>query len=124
MTIAFLCVFLSIFIPLVLVGYAKFSRKGYDNHHPREFLEKLEGKYKRANYAQMNAYEAFPPFAAGVIIAHISGAIQSQVDLLAVTFVISRVLYSIFYVVDQHVLRSVVWFIGFACVIGLFVISF
>ena len=124
MTIAYTCILISVFIPLVLAGYAKFGSKGYDNRSPREFLDKVQGKYKRAHYAQMNSYEAFPPFAAGVIIAHNCGALQSQVDMLAIAFVIFRVLYGIFYVIDQHQLRSLAWFLSFGCIIGLFVISF
>ena len=124
MTIAYSCVLISIFIPLVLVGYAKFGSKGYDNRRPREFMGKLEGRHKRAHYAQLNSYEAFPPFAAGVIIAHNAGALQAQVDLLAVSFVIFRVLYGICYVYDWPNWRSLVWVMAFACIIGLFVISF
>ncbi len=124
MTVAYICVFISIFIPLVLAGYAKFGSKGYNNRNPREFMETLEGRHKRAHYAQMNSYEAFPPFAAGVLIAHNTGALQAQVDLLAVAFVVFRVLYGICYVYDWANWRSLVWFLAFACVIGLFVISF
>lgn len=123
MTIAYMCILISIFIPLVLVGYAKFGTKGYDNRSPREFLEKAQGKHKRAHYAQMNSYEAFAPFAAAVIIAHQVGAVQGRVDALAVAFVVFRILYGIFYVIDQHVLRTLVWFLAFGCTIGLFVIS-
>jgi len=124
MTIAFFCVLVAAFIPLVLTGYAKITNKGYDNANPREFLSKLDGKGKRANNAQMNAYEAFPPFAAGVIIASLAGAPQSQIDLLAVSFVVFRVMYSIFYVQDKPSARTAVWFLAFACIVGLFLISF
>jgi uncharacterized MAPEG superfamily protein len=124
MTLAYVCVLITIFIPLFLAAYAKFSSKGYDNRSPREFLSRVEGKAKRANFAQQNAYEAFAPFAAGVIIAGNAGAAQSQIDLLAVSFVLFRILYSIFYVIDQHALRSIVWFCAFACIVGLFIISF
>jgi uncharacterized MAPEG superfamily protein len=124
MTIAYGCILTMMFVPLVLAGYAKFGSKGYDNRNPREFLEKVQGKFKRAHYAQLNAYEAFPPFAAGVLVAHASGAVQSQIDVLAAAFVFFRILYSLFYVIDQHQWRSIVWFLAFLCVIGLFGISF
>ena len=55
MTVAYICVLISVFIPLVCVGYAKFGSKGYDNRSPTEFLEKLQGKHKRAHYAQNNS---------------------------------------------------------------------
>lgn len=124
MTLAYICVFISIFIPVSFAGYAKFGTKGYDNRNPREFLDGLQGKYKRAHYAQMNFYEAFPPFAAGVVIAHNCGASQGWIDALAVSFVVLRILYGIFYVTDQAGWRSTVWFMAFACIIGLFIISF
>ncbi len=124
MTIAYFCVFAAIFIPLVLTGYAKFSTKGYDNRSPRDFTDKLQGKSKRAYNAQLNSYEAFAPFAAAVVIAHAAGAAQSQIDLLAVSFIFLRIIYAICYVQDQHLMRSVVWFGAFGCVVGLFVISF
>ena len=124
MTIAYICVLIAIFIPLVLAGYAKFSSKGYNNRTPREFLEKLQGKGKRAHFAQMNAYEAFAPFAAGVLIAHNAGAAQSQINVLAVLFIVSRIIYSACYVYDQAALRTASWVAAFACIVGFFVISF
>jgi len=124
MTVAYICVLIAVFIPLILAGYAKFSSRGYDNRSPREFLDKLQGKGKRAHFAQMNAYEAFAPFAAGVIIASNSGAAQSQINLLAVAFIVFRIAYSVCYVLDRHMARSIVWFCAFACTVGLFVISF
>lgn len=124
MTVAYICVLVSIFIPIILVAYAKFGSKVYDNCRPRESLEKIGGRHKRAYDAQLNSYEAFPPFAAAVIIAHNAGALQSQVDTLSVSFVIFRVLYGICYVYDWPNWRSVVWLLAFACIIGLFVVSF
>jgi uncharacterized MAPEG superfamily protein len=124
MTIAYFCVLIAMILPLVWAGYSKFTSRGYDNRAPRDFADKLQGKPRRAYHASQNSFEAFAPFAAGVIIAHAAGAAQSQIDLLAVSFIILRVMYGIFYVSDQHAARSVVWFCAFACVVGLFVISF
>src|SRR5476649_2954931 len=108
-------------MPLLLAGYAKFSSKGYDNSAPREFLEKLQGKSKRAHYAQLNSFEAFPVFAAAVIIAHLADVPQTHITILAVVFIIFRILYGISYILDRSNLRSTVWFGGFFCVLGLFI---
>lgn len=124
MTIAFGCILAAMVIPLVLVFYAKFGAGGYDNRNPREFLGTLTGKHKRAANAHQNGFEAFAPFAAAVIVAHLSGAPQAQTDILAVLFIFFRILYSIFYIIDQHVLRTLAWFLAFFCIIGLFLISF
>ncbi|MBL8013468.1 MAG: MAPEG family protein [Candidatus Omnitrophica bacterium] len=123
MTIAFGCILAAMFIPLTLVGYAKIGAGGYDNRNPREFVGNLTGKFKRAVHAQQNAYEAFAPFAAAVIVAYVAGAPQSQADILAVLFIVFRIIYSVFYIIDQHWLRTLAWFAAFSCIIGLFLIS-
>jgi len=108
-------------MPLIFAGYAKFASKGYDNSSPREFLEKLQGKAKRAHFAQLNSFEAFPAFAAGIIIAHLAGVAQSHIAILAVIFIIFRIFYGICYILDKPSLRSTVWFGGFFCVLTLFI---
>jgi uncharacterized MAPEG superfamily protein len=126
MTIAFWCVLIAALLPMVWTGIAKMSGSGFPasgNHNPREVLESLDGYRKRAHWAQLNSYEAFPPFAAGVIIAQFVQATQASIDYLAIAFIVFRVLYGICYVRDWAALRSVVWGAGFACVIGLFVVA-
>lgn len=120
MTIAYWCVLAAALIPYLTVGFAK-SRRDFDNARPREWLARLEGWRARAHWAHQNAFEAFPPFAAAVIIAHLAGAPQSRVDALALVFVAARVAYSAFYILDRPALRTVVWTAGIGCVIGLFV---
>lgn len=96
-------------------------RRDYDNAAPRAGVERLRPRQRRAYWAQLNAFEAFPFFAAAVIVAHLAQAPQPWVDGLAVTFVGLRIAYTLAYVYDRHLLRSLVWFCGFLCVIGLFV---
>ena len=123
MTIAYLCVVVSLFIPLACVAYAKLSTKGYDNRAPREFLDRLEGKSKRAHYAQDNFYETFPAFGIGVVVAHQMGGAQSTIDALAIVYVLARISYAIFYILDKHSLRTLVWFGGFSATIALFFVG-
>jgi uncharacterized MAPEG superfamily protein len=123
MTVAFWCVLVVILLPLV----AKFSSgrvSARQNHNPRDFLDQLEGLPRRAHAAQQNSFEAIPGFAAGVIIAHVAGVAQLvTIDVLAVLYVTSRLLYIIFYLADLAALRSLVWFIGLALVVALFGVS-
>jgi uncharacterized MAPEG superfamily protein len=121
MTIAYWCILAAAILPYVWVGIAKYPLGTYDNRNPREQLEKLTGPRKRAHWAQLNAWEAFAPFAAAVIVAHQAKASQPVVDALALTFIAMRVLHGLFYIADKATLRSLVWSVGFACVIGLFV---
>ncbi len=123
MTIAYFCIIIAMFIPLFCTGYAKIASKIYDNQAPRDFLTNLQGKAKRAYNAHLNSYEAFPPFAAGVIVAHQMHAPQQTLNALAMSFIAARILYAFFYITDKHALRSTLWFAGFGITISLFFIG-
>jgi len=122
MTFAFWCIPLTAFLPIIWVGIAKSMAQGYDNSAPRDWLAMLEGRAKRANWAQQNAYEAFPPFVAGVIVAHLTGAPQTTIDVLAGLFFLLRVAHGVVYILDYSTLRSVVWTAGFFISFALFLI--
>ena len=87
MTMAFWCVLVAGFLPYLATLTAKIGGQRFDNRNPRDWLDAQAGFRKRANAAQHNSFEAFPLFAAAVIIAHIAGAPQARIDLLAVIFV-------------------------------------
>ena len=122
MTFAYWCVVFAVFLPIIWVGVAKVNGSGYDNTKPRVWLADLDGVGQRANWAQQNAYEAFPPFAAAVIIAHLTNSPQLIVDLLAGTFLLLRVAHGIFYILDKSTLRSFTWLTGFGCTVALFLV--
>jgi uncharacterized MAPEG superfamily protein len=119
MAIAYWCVLIAAFLPYVWVIVAK-AGPAYDNRAPRAQLAQTTGYRQRANWAQLNAFEAFAPFAAGVIIAQISSAAPGWVNGLALAFIGFRVLHGICYLLDLATLRSLMWSGGFACVVGLF----
>lgn len=123
MTIALWCVLAAALLPFVFTGAAKFGGGRYNNRKPREFLEKLEGWQKRAHWTQLNSFEAFPPFAAAVIIAEMLNAAQNKVDALAVAFIVLRVLYGVAYIADRQALRSLIWTAAFGCIVALFVLA-
>jgi uncharacterized MAPEG superfamily protein len=120
MTMAFWCVLAAGILPLIWVAYAKLTGGRYDNRAPREFLAGVGGAAQRAHWAEQNAYEAFPFFAAGVLVAHLAGAPQATVDLLALVFVGARIAHGICYIADQATLRSLMWLIGWGSTVGLF----
>ncbi len=123
MTLAYWCILIAALMPLMWAGIAKSGAEGYDNASPRAFMAQLKGRALRADWAQQNALESFAPFAAAVIIAHLTGTSQDLINLLAVLFVLFRILHGVFYIRDQHQLRSLVWLGGFLSMIGLFVAS-
>ena len=122
MTTAYWCILVAALLPYSWVIAAKLA-PGYDNAAPRAYLEKPSGWRQRATWAQLNAFEALPPFAAAVIIAQQLGAPQTHIDLLALGFIGFRLAHGIAYIGDWATLRSLVWAGGMGCVIGLFVIA-
>ena len=127
MTIAYWCVLIGAFMPLMWTATAKFGggkKMAFgQNRAPREFLESVQGLQKRAHWAQQNSFEAFPAFAAAVIISHLAGGAQGTIDQLAMAWVAIRVAYGVCYLADWATLRSLVWMAGMGCVIALFVIA-
>lgn len=121
MTTGYWCVLAAALLPYVFTLLAKTGGRRYNNYSPREFLEKQEGYRKRAHWAQLNGFEAFPPFAAAVIIAHLSGAAQSTIDMLAIAFIVLRIIYGALYLANLAPLRSLAWMAGLGVVIALFV---
>jgi uncharacterized MAPEG superfamily protein len=120
MTIAFWCVLVAGFLPYFGTLTAKIGGERFDNSNPRDWLDAQSGFRKRANAAQHNSFEAFPFFAAAVIIAHVAGAPQGRIDLFAVVFILARLFYIAFYVADVATLRSLAWFVGIGSVVALF----
>ncbi len=123
MTIALWCVLVAAFLPIAFTGVAKFSGPGFSNRNPRDFQARLTGFRQRAHAAHLNAFEAFPPFAAAVIIAHVLGADRGLSDGLAVAFIVLRLGYGAAYMADKPSLRSVLWLGAVGCWVALFVIA-
>ena len=120
---SYLCLLIAGVLPVVAAGLAKAGGKDYDNHDPRAWMAKLTGRRARADAAQANSFEAFPFFAAGVLLALHAGVDAARVDALALVFVLARVLYIACYITDRARLRSMVWAVGYLCVLALHVLA-
>ncbi|WP_447738281.1 MAPEG family protein [Pseudomonas laurentiana] len=127
MTVALWCILIALVLPPLCALIAKVSSGRFglkDNHDPRAFLATLSGLPRRAHAAQQNSYEAFPAFAAAVLVADIVGnAEQVTQDVLGVMYITSRLLYIICYLADWAAMRSLVWFAGMAMIVAFFVVS-
>ncbi|TXH90799.1 MAG: glutathione metabolism protein [Rhodoferax sp.] len=130
-TLAYWCILVAALLPIACAGIAKSgkfkqSRRegGYDNHNPRAWLAKQTDWRARANAAQANSFEALPFFIGAVLVAHQLGANQTLVDLLALLFIVARILYVMLYLADNAKLRSTVWTIGLALNVGILFAGF
>ncbi|MDB6164288.1 MAG: hypothetical protein JWL98_1720 [Xanthomonadaceae bacterium] len=122
MTTAYWCILAAALLPYFWVAVAKASGQRYDNRDPRSWLARQDNpRVARANGAQLNAFEAFAPFAASVLMAQAADVDPQRVSTLALAFVGLRVLHGVFYVAGIPLLRSLVWAGGMACVVTLMV---
>jgi uncharacterized MAPEG superfamily protein len=117
---AYLCVLIAGLLPYLGTMAAKWGFRRFDNNNPREWLAQQTGFRARGNAAQANSFEAFPFFAAGVIIATLAQVDTARIDLYAMVFVAARVGFIVCYVADKASLRSLCWLVGLLSVVGLF----
>jgi uncharacterized MAPEG superfamily protein len=75
---------------------------------------------KRADRVYMNAVETFAPFAVLVILIHITGKANATTAMLAMAFFWLRVAHAVVYWAAIPYLRTLIFTLGFAVVVGLF----
>ena len=114
-------VFLAYF-PYLFVAAARFQ-VGYDMSAPRAMLDKLPPYAQRATWAHQNCFEALIIFTAAALMAYVTGVESDWAKISAIAFVISRFLFSLFYILDIPPLRSLMFGIGSAASFTLFALS-
>lgn len=124
MTLAYACILIAALLPYLWTAIAKSSAPKFDNRDPRRWLAKQDNpRVQRANAAHLNAFEAFPAFAAAVLMAQFAGVDPQRIGQLAVAFVVLRIVHGITYLSGHHRARSFAWLLAFACVIALMVLA-
>jgi uncharacterized MAPEG superfamily protein len=118
MTLAFWCVLIAAVLPYVPMGFAA---RFLDPRTPRKGVPNLEGLPARAYGAHLNAFEAFPPFAAAVIIAQIVEGSSATVNWLALVFIAARLAHTAFYLLDRQPARSAAFAVGIVVTIAIFI---
>lgn len=122
MALAYWCIFVAAVLPYIWTTVGKSAGSGYDNRDPRGWVAKqTHPRVLRGNAAHLNAFEAFPAFAASVLMAQLAGVDPGRVSMLAVAFVVFRTLHGVFYLTNAHALRSLAWLLGIVCVATLMV---
>jgi uncharacterized MAPEG superfamily protein len=75
---------------------------------------------QRANRTHLNAVEAFAPFAALVIIAHLSGKVNGMTIFWIQFFFWMRVVHAVVFLFAIPYVRTLVFTLGFVAVAGIF----
>ncbi|MBD1903309.1 MAPEG family protein [Trichocoleus sp. DQ-A3] len=111
-----------IYIPFLVVGYARVT-VGYDTAAPRAMFDKLPPYGQRATWAHQNSFEAFMIFAAAALMAYVTGVDSPLAAIAAIAFVVARSLYSVFYILNVPIARSLMFGIGTLSSSTLFALS-
>jgi len=121
MTIAEYCVFAAVALYLLTIVPIKWMGfREYDNSRPRDPAFYEDAIRARALGAHQNGIEAFPFFAAAVLLAQFRGAPQNLINELATLFLIVRVAYVLTYIGNRPRLRSILWSLGFVINVAIF----
>ncbi|WP_445253295.1 MAPEG family protein [Nodularia sp. LEGE 04288] len=101
-----------IYLPFLLVAYAR-VQIGYEAlATPRAMFDKLPPYAQRATWAHQNSFETFMLFATAALMAYVTGVNSPTAAVAAIAFVVARLLYSIFYILNIPLLRSLMFAIG------------
>lgn len=111
-----------VYLPFVLVGYAR-VQVGYDIAAPRTMFDKLPPYAQRAFWAHQNSFEAIAIFAPAALMAYVTGVNSSLGVGSAIAFVVVRFLYSVFYIANIPLARSLMFAIASLCSGTLIVLS-
>jgi uncharacterized MAPEG superfamily protein len=121
MTIAEWCIFGTLMLYLLTIASVKWAgHRAFDNARPRDPDFYADPIRSRALAAHQNGIEAFPFFAAAVLLAEFRASPQHLIDELAVLFLIVRIAYVFTYLGNRPTLRSILWSIGLALNIAIF----
>jgi uncharacterized MAPEG superfamily protein len=111
-----------IYVPFLVVAYARFL-VGNDMSAPRAMFDKLPPYAQRATWAHQNSLEAFMIFATAALMAYVTGVYSPLAVGAVIAFLVARLLYSIFYILNIPVLRSLMFAVGTLGSVTLIVLS-
>ncbi|MEM6251773.1 MAG: MAPEG family protein [Cyanobacteria bacterium P01_D01_bin.156] len=90
---------------------------------PRFYTDKLPDYAKRANWAHQNSIESFILYAPAAVIAYVTGQDSTNALLAVVAYLVARLLFSGFYILNVAPLRSLMFGIGSLSIFSLYLMS-
>lgn len=101
-----------IYLPFLLVAYERLQI-GYEAlATPRAKFDQLSPYAQRAMWAHQNSFEAFTLFAPAALMAYVTHVSSSVAVLASISFVVARLFYSVFYILNVPILRSLMFGVG------------
>jgi len=126
MTTAFSCIAVAFGLIIVTRAMLLFEQRslgGIDNQRPRRQWRQLKERGARVLETHVDAVESFAPFAAAVLVAHFADANPKRIDMLAVAWIIAKVVHPAAHVAEADYLRAGLGLMSWLCVGGLFALA-
>jgi uncharacterized MAPEG superfamily protein len=111
-----------IYLPYLVVAYGRF-KVGYDMSAPRSTFDQLPDYAKRATWAHTNSFESFMIYTAAAGMAYVTQVDSRSAVTAVVAYLIARSLFSVFYILDVPVGRSLSFGVGSASMVTLMALS-
>ena len=112
----------SVYFPFLVVAYGRLS-SGYDQAAPRAMFDKLPAFAQRATWAHQNSFESFSLFTAAALMAYVTGVESIWAVQAAIAYVVARFLYSVFYILNIPIGRSLMFGVGTIGIVTLMLTS-
>lgn len=101
-----------IYLPFLVVAYGRLQVGDDIISAPRSLFDKLPPYAQRATWAHQNSFEGFMIFAAAALMAYVTGQNTGLASGAAIAFPITRLLYSVFYILNIPLARSLMFGLG------------
>lgn len=99
------------YAPFLVVAWGRL-KSGYDQSAPRAMFDKLPDYAQRATWAHQNSFEALTVYGLAALMAYSTGVTSDWAKIAAIAFLIARFLYSVFYIINFPIGRSLMFAIG------------
>lgn len=126
MTTLLVCALIAVIMPYVarvpaIIAMNKLG--GYDNKHPRQQQMQLTGLGARALAAHQNCFESLAVFAVALAVVLGTNNVNAVTETLAMTHIVARILFCVFYCLNLDIIRSITWLVGMGTAIGMIAVS-
>ncbi|MEN9566293.1 MAG: hypothetical protein RLZZ69_1489 [Cyanobacteriota bacterium] len=99
------------YAPFLVVAWGRL-KAGYDQSAPRAMFDQLPDYAQRATWAHQNSFEALSIYGLAALMAYATGVESAWAKIAAIAFLVARLLYSVFYIFNLPIGRSLMFAIG------------
>lgn len=112
-----------VYVPFLVVAYARVNLGIEALATPRAIVDKLPTYAQRATWAHQNGFESLMIFVPAALMAYITGVNSTLAVFAGLTYLVARLFYSVFYILNVPLLRSLMFAIATLCSGTLIVLS-